>query len=175
MHYSPNDLEVLLDSKNVEERSFVDTSLLIEDSIKSVDSALNDVARLFDLLVVEARIRSDGFWRIKEAMSEDPDEEVSYLGTRIRITDGYFSAVWYRNHFALRSKGKNRMLSKHIKKGRNSDRYDLRFCENEPVWAKEAVKVVEDEYEKLRKRARVLSTARRTLLKIKEQLEEEKE
>lgn len=118
-----------------------------------------------ELLVTALRARDEaGIWW---ELSRDPDyigsEGPTYLGTRARLKNGSLQCEWFRNSVRPEGGGKTKQVfSRYLPKGTGT-RYPSYHFKNEPLYARKLVEQIEDEYERLRKRAAILSAITRNL------------
>lgn len=127
-----------------------------------------------ELLVsaVDARKQADYYWEGNVSAREDGvAEELSFVGTRVRILNGSLQMEWFRNRTRPDQGAGKQVFSTHLKKGKGY-RYSDSLFKKEPKWARDAIKLVEDRYELLRKRAAILSAMRKNLRDYERLLDE---
>lgn len=155
-----------------EERSAFTEQMLEKESrdfIRSVRALLEH-----ELLAsaVDARMQADKYWEANESAREDGiAEELSFVGTRVRILNGSLQMEWFRNRTRPDQGAGKQVFSTHLKKGKGF-RYSESLFKREPKWARDAIKDVEDRYELLRKRAAILSSMRKNLRDYEQLLDE---
>ena len=93
------------------------------------------------------------------------------MGTRVRILNGSLQMEWFRNRTRPDQGAGKQVFSTHLKKGKGY-RYSDSLFKKEPKWARDAIKLVEDRYELLRKRAAILSAMRKNLRDYEQLLDE---
>ncbi len=114
----------------------------------------------------------DYYWEGNEsAREEGVAEELSFVGTRVRILNGSLQMEWFRNRTRPDQGAGKQVFSTHLKKGKGY-RYSDSLFKKEPKWARDAIKEVEDRYELLRRRAAILSSMRKNLRDYEQLLNE---
>jgi hypothetical protein len=152
--------------RDADEERFVFTAPLMENESREF---LRNTRSLIDheLLVaaVDARKQADSYWEANESAREEGDpDNLSFVGTRVRIINGSLQLEWFRNRTRPElGQGKpKKVFSTYLRKGRGH-RYNKALFSKEPEWARVEINNVEDRYELLRKRAALLSSLRKTL------------
>lgn len=150
--------------RDAEDERFVFTEpMLEEESREFIRTARTLLEHELLVSAVDARKQADYYWEGNEsAREEGVAEELSFVGTRVRILNGSLQMEWFRNRTRPDQGAGKQVFSTHLKKGKGY-RYSDSLFKNEPKWARDAIKLVEDRYELLRKRAAILSAMRKNL------------
>lgn len=151
-------------NRDAENERFVFTESILEaesrEFIRTVKTVLEH-----ELLVsaVDARKQADYYWEGNESAREEGlAEDLSFVGTRVRILNGSLQMEWFRNRVRPDQGAGKQVFSTHLKKG-NGYRYSDTYFKKEPKWARDAIKLVEDRYELLRRRTAILSAMKKNL------------
>lgn len=129
--------------------------------------------RQLNVITVEGMRHANCFWEEVHYVLEEDSSAICCIGTRVRLHQGSFEAVWYRNKFVkCPNGGKSRVFSKHIPKpyGKHyrmsqfKGKYDGPFLE--------LVEYIESKYRRLRERAAIISETRRGVKKMVQQAQE---
>ncbi len=170
---SDYDWQELAQSNEASAREGVFESDFAQEARRFVAEAHRNIEQELCVVTADAKKSADAFWNINEAMREEGGKEnQGYFGTRVRIWNNALEATWYINRFVEdgRTRGKKKVLSTYLKKGEGT-RYPKGAFKTAKDWEREAIEMVEDRYELLRKRSAVLSKLRRNLAEYARLLE----
>lgn len=150
--------------RDAEDERFVFTEPMLEKESREFLCTARALLE-HELLVsaVDARKQADYYWEANESAREDGiAEELSFVGTRVRILNGSLQMEWFRNRTRPDQGEGKQVFSTHLKKGKGF-RYSDALFKKEPEWARKAIAQVENRYELLRRRAAILSAIKKNL------------
>lgn len=154
MSRTNEDLKALFKGKP-EDRESVLLDDIVSLSYENIDALSHLIERELYCLALDAQKHSNLFWTEKKATA-DKGEKYGYFGTRVRIIESSFQAVWYKNKPLPNGK----VFSEHITKGKSQYRYPDRSFKTAEPHERELIEIVESRYEVLRKRSAVLRKLR---------------
>lgn len=155
-----------------DERSIFTDQRLEEESREFICSVRALLETELLVSAVDARKEADGYWGANESAREEGiAEDLSFVGTRVRILNGSLQMEWFRNRTRPDQGAGKQVFSTHLKKGKGF-RYSDSHFKKEPKWARDAIKKTEDRYELLRKRAAILSSMRKKVREYEKLLDE---
>lgn len=166
------ELRELLQRDAGDERDEFKESKLEEESREFIRNARTLLEHELLVNAVDARKQADYYWEANEsAREEGVAEDLSFVGTRVRIINGSLQMEWFRNRTRPDQGAGKQVFSTHLKKGKGF-RYSESLFKKEPKWAREAITVVENRYELVRKRTAILSAIRKNLRDYEQLLNE---
>lgn len=166
------ELRELLKRDAGDERDEFKESKLEEESREFIRNARTLLEHELLVNAVDARKQADYYWEANEsAREEGVAEDLSFVGTRVRIINGSLQMEWFRNRTRPDQGAGKQVFSTHLKKGKGF-RYSESLFKKEPKWAREAITVVENRYELVRKRTAILSAIRKNLRDYEQLLNE---
>lgn len=166
------ELRELLKRDAGDERDEFKESKLEEESREFIRNTRTLLEHELLVNAVDARKQADYYWEANEsAREEGVAEDLSFVGTRVRIINGSLQMEWFRNRTRPDQGAGKQVFSTHLKKGKGF-RYSESLFKKEPKWAREAITVVENRYELVRKRTAILSAIRKNLRDYEQLLNE---
>ena len=119
--------------------------------------------RQLSSLVVEGQWHSNNYWDEVGHLLEEDSSWLCCVGTRVRLLNGTFAAVWYRNRFVRQGDGKSRVYSTQIRKGQGLHYSMSSFRGKHDGPFREIIEITERRYRVLRERAALITSQRRSL------------
>lgn len=149
--------------------------IAIEARLDLDNAPFEMIGKLIDVeinrLVEVGLVYANWFWETSKQYREE-DNVYAKFGTRVRVVNGAFQAVWFTNTYYKNKSGAGQTKSTQIEKGKGF-RYLKSSFKNAHDWELDLIMKTEDVYAKLRERYDYLSKLKRaynTYLKNKDKL-----